>query len=348
MRYLSSLILFFSFCSSFAQTLTSISIISSNTNIGVGNTLKLRAIGSYSNNTTQDITTLVTWSSSNSAVATISNAAGSEGIATGIALGLTQISAVIGMINGLLNLTGVADSDVDGIIDAVDNCSHVVNLNQADADTDAIGDECDCVINTPNPGSVHCDILKIFAFPNSNFVSGTNYDFYSIVTANAFNPSPNYQWYKNGIAVGTNLETYSDNTLIEGDIVHCVMTDGTHCVSASPKSSNFIGNFNAGNVGIGLNLPTTKLDVNGGIRTKFSGTFVSGNLLDSVLTVVSIPIPTLPNGWDFKNTVVLVSNADGAIGQVLQANLSSLTNINVSYFPVASGTVRFNWVVLKL
>jgi hypothetical protein len=41
---------------------------------------------------TQDLTTAVTWASSDTGVATISNAAGSEGFATSVDIGFTTIS----------------------------------------------------------------------------------------------------------------------------------------------------------------------------------------------------------------------------------------------------------------
>ncbi|MCK5944553.1 MAG: Ig-like domain-containing protein, partial [Planctomycetes bacterium] len=44
--------------------------------------------------TTQDLTTTVTWSSSATSVATISNASSSEGVATGVSIGSTTITAI--------------------------------------------------------------------------------------------------------------------------------------------------------------------------------------------------------------------------------------------------------------
>ncbi len=58
-----------------------------------GKTLQFTAIGTYSDTTTQDLTTSVTWQSSNGAAATISMAGGSEGLATGVANGTTTITA---------------------------------------------------------------------------------------------------------------------------------------------------------------------------------------------------------------------------------------------------------------
>jgi hypothetical protein len=53
---------------------------------------------------------------------------------------------------------GVADvdTDFDGIADCVDNCDGTFNPDQADADGDAVGDDCDNC-NLPNPGQEDCD-----------------------------------------------------------------------------------------------------------------------------------------------------------------------------------------------
>ena len=58
--------------------------------------LQYSAVATYLDGTTKDVTSLVTWSSSNSAAATIDN----NGNATGVALGITYIAANIGKANG--------------------------------------------------------------------------------------------------------------------------------------------------------------------------------------------------------------------------------------------------------
>ena len=58
-------------------------------------------MGTFSNNTTQDITSLVTWASATPAVATI-NAAG---VATGVTVGTSSISATMNGVTGSTVLT---------------------------------------------------------------------------------------------------------------------------------------------------------------------------------------------------------------------------------------------------
>jgi hypothetical protein len=94
--------------SSAPPTLLSITVSPTNPSIGVGATQQFTATGTYSDNSTQNLTTAVTWSSAAQSVATISNAAGSKGIATSVAAGTTTITAVSGSILGTTVLTVTA------------------------------------------------------------------------------------------------------------------------------------------------------------------------------------------------------------------------------------------------
>ncbi|MFN8961133.1 MAG: beta strand repeat-containing protein, partial [Betaproteobacteria bacterium] len=72
-----------------AAALASIAVTPSNASVPLGLSQAFTATGTYTNGTTQDLTTAVTWSSSAAAIATISNAAGSRGVATALATGST-------------------------------------------------------------------------------------------------------------------------------------------------------------------------------------------------------------------------------------------------------------------
>lgn len=88
-----------------AATLTSIQVTPSNPTIIVGATQQFAATGTYSDGTTQDITTSVTWSSSDTSVATISNQMNSKGLANSAATGTTTITARSKGIEGTSVLT---------------------------------------------------------------------------------------------------------------------------------------------------------------------------------------------------------------------------------------------------
>jgi hypothetical protein len=85
--------------------LMSIAITPPNATTPVSTPLQFMATGTYSDATTQDITTLVTWNSSDLGVATISSAAGSEGLATPVAAGPTNITATLNAVTGTTPLT---------------------------------------------------------------------------------------------------------------------------------------------------------------------------------------------------------------------------------------------------
>jgi hypothetical protein len=85
--------------------LFSIAVTPSNASIPLGTTQSFAATGTYTDGSTQDLTTSVTWSSSNSAVASISNTLGSQGVASGTGLGTAGIEASVASITGSANLT---------------------------------------------------------------------------------------------------------------------------------------------------------------------------------------------------------------------------------------------------
>ena len=86
-------------------TLVSIEVSPATPSIANGLTQQFTATGLYTDNSTQDLTTQVTWASSDDAVATVSNAAGSNGLATTAGVGSTTVSATSGDVSGDTTLT---------------------------------------------------------------------------------------------------------------------------------------------------------------------------------------------------------------------------------------------------
>ena len=86
-------------------TLVSIAVAPSNRSIAFGTSAYFTATGAFSDHTTQNITKSVTWSSTNSTVATISNANNSRGVTIPLAMGTTEITATLGTVVGTENLT---------------------------------------------------------------------------------------------------------------------------------------------------------------------------------------------------------------------------------------------------
>jgi uncharacterized protein YjdB len=82
-----------------AATLVSIAIIPASPSIALGTTVQLTATGTYTDSSTQNLTTQVTWASSAGSIATVSNALGSNGLATSVATGTTIVTAGFGTVN---------------------------------------------------------------------------------------------------------------------------------------------------------------------------------------------------------------------------------------------------------
>jgi uncharacterized protein YjdB len=91
-----------------AATLVRIDITPVTPSVRVGNRLYLTATGVYSNGLTQNLTrsSSLTWSSSNTAIATVSNSATRKGRVTGVSKGTVTIKAqMLNSINGTTLLT---------------------------------------------------------------------------------------------------------------------------------------------------------------------------------------------------------------------------------------------------
>jgi hypothetical protein len=87
-----------------SASLTALTITPAAPTIAKGLSGQFAAIGTFSDSTTQDLTLDVSWASSDPAVATVSDAAGSKGLAQALAAGTTTISATFPF-NGLSGTT---------------------------------------------------------------------------------------------------------------------------------------------------------------------------------------------------------------------------------------------------
>ncbi len=94
-------------------TLKSIAVTPASPSIAAGNTQQFTATGTYSDNSTKNITSSVTWASSNPSFATI---VATAGLATGVAVGTTEITATLGSVvspNDTLTVGVASTSAVD-------------------------------------------------------------------------------------------------------------------------------------------------------------------------------------------------------------------------------------------
>jgi hypothetical protein len=89
-------------------TLASIVVTPANPSVSVGATQPFTATGTFTDGSTHDVSTTVTWSSATGIVASVSNVIGSSGLATALAVGSTDISATSGMVSGSTTLSVTA------------------------------------------------------------------------------------------------------------------------------------------------------------------------------------------------------------------------------------------------
>ena len=88
-----------------AATLVSIAIDPQTVAVPLGTTQQFTAIGTYTDGTTQDLTQSGHWSSTDAKVATISNSAGTQGLATTVGMGPTVIGISSDSVSASATLT---------------------------------------------------------------------------------------------------------------------------------------------------------------------------------------------------------------------------------------------------
>jgi len=118
-----------------SPTLRSIAVTPANLSIAAGTTLQFVATGKYSDGSTKNITTTVTWVASKPAVATIN----ATGLSTGIAPGSATIRGTLGTVSGSTGLT-VTAAALRSIIVAPANPSIRVGATQQFAATGSYSD----------------------------------------------------------------------------------------------------------------------------------------------------------------------------------------------------------------
>jgi hypothetical protein len=116
-----------------ALTLTSVAVTPNPPpSVAVNASLQFTATGTFSDGSTQNLTNAATWASSNPAFATISNAASTRGLATGVAAGTTSISATVNGVSSpavSLTVTGTGVT-LTSITVAPNTASIAINATQ--------------------------------------------------------------------------------------------------------------------------------------------------------------------------------------------------------------------------
>lgn len=105
-----------------------------------------------------------------------------------------------------------------------------------------------------------------------------------------------------------------------------------------------------GSVGIGTTTPEVALDVQGGIRSKYSGSHVIDLDQDNPLNYYTHFLeldPAPPAGWNSTNTIVLISVADGAPVVLCGAFYNAGGVIVLTTRGIANGLTRINYILFR-
>ena len=189
---------------------------------------------------------------------------------------------------------------------------------------------------------------------------GTSVQF--TATATNAGTSPTYQWKKNGINVGTNSPTYSDNTLRNTDVVSVALTSNAPCISNPVAISNNIvmtvTNGNTPNVTIastknvicegdavtftatpefGGTAPSYKWLVNGIAAGSQSNLFASSVLTDGarVSVVMTSNAACISRTNDTSNVIIMTVNTR----VTPKVEISGPTLVNRGEFTILNATI---------
>jgi hypothetical protein len=185
--------------------------------------------------------------------------------------------------------------------------------------------------------------VSIVTNTGNTICSGTNVTF--TATPSNGGTTPSYQWKLNGANVGTNSDTYSNNTLIDGDQVICILTSNAICATSSTANSNTISisvssdvtpyvNITSSlgtSICAGTNVLFTAVPTNGGTTPSYQWKLNGTNVGTNSDTYSN---STLTN----QDVVTCVLNSSNTCASVTVANSNSLT-ITVNAVVTPSVTV---------
>ena len=214
--------------------------------------------------------------------------------------------------------------------------------------------------------------VSMLANPAGPICSGTSVTF----TANPVNggTTPTYVWKKNGITVGTNSATYTDNALLNTNQIYCIMNSNAFCPTPASVNSNtitMIVNTNvtasasilaspSGSICQGTNVTFTATAINGGSPTyqwkknsinvgTNSSTFSDNTLInsDQILCEIISTANCVSGSPALSNIIIASVNPSGTAGISIAASPSNVicqgSNVTFTATPVNGGTPAYQW-----
>src|SRR5688572_25643541 len=214
----------------------------------------------------------------------------------------------------------------------------------------------------------------ITANPTGAICAGTNVTFTATPTNGGATPA--YQWKLNGNNVGTNSNTYSNNALVNGDVITVVMTSSLGCASPTTATSSgitmtvtaavapsvLITADPAGAICAGTNVTFTATPTNGGATPSYqwklngnnvginSNTYSNNALVNGdVITVVmtsslGCASPTTATSTGITMTVTAAVAPSVSVAANQNGAMSCSTNVTFTATPTNGGaTPAYQW-----
>jgi hypothetical protein len=325
--------------------LSSITVTPAASSVAVASTLQFTATGNYSDGTTQNLTSLVTWASSVTTKATISSA----GLATGVATGSTTISAsVLGVTGGTaltvtpkpLSITtaslnnGVVSTSYSTTLAATGGSTpYTWSLSAGTLPTGLnLGSTSGTISGTPTKTGTYSFTVKVVdaASPQQNTTKAFTLTITASLSSIAVTPTAS------SVAIGNTLQytatgTYSDAT--KQDITTQVTWSSSLTSRATVNSSGLATGVSVGSVTISAvasgKTGSTTLTVTPAVLAISTSSLAGGTVGTGYSASVAATGGTTPYHW---------SISAGALpgGLTLSATTGAITGT-----PTASGTFSF-------
>jgi gliding motility-associated-like protein len=168
--------------------------------------------------------------------------------------------------------------------------------------------------------------------PSESICEGASVVF--VATVQNEGSSPSYKWKKNGSNVGTNSNSYSDNALINGDIISCTLTSDTTCSISNTAASNSIVVTVSKPVIPTVAVSASANNICSGTPVKFSSTVTNGGTTP-FLQWQKNGINTGTNSHDYIDSAF-------KDGDIITCRLAS------DYFCASADTIVSNSIIMKI
>ncbi|MBK9737571.1 MAG: Omp28-related outer membrane protein [Saprospiraceae bacterium] len=214
----------------------------------------------------------------------------------------------------------------------INSMTYVDNtLNNGDIITCTLTSNASCVttnmVNSNTlPITVNANVTPTIQINTSatNICTNTNVLFTASATNGGLNPG--YQWKKNGISTGSNSATYSDNALINQDVISCVLNSSATCLTTNNLNSNLLTMTVNANVTPTVQINTSATNICANTNVLFTASATYGGLNPSYQWKKN-GISTGSNSATYSDNALI--NQD-VISCVLNSSATCLTTNNLS------------------